>query len=224
MAKQIKLSDLSPEDLEALKKQALEEELQKEAGIQERRKTYKAMVNETVLESFPLLKEISQKLSIAKQQIINNFQALLDSKKELYNIDGKQTSHSFTTTDGNLTIIIGNHQIDGYDDTVHEGIAKVEAYLNSLAQKGTNKTLVSSVMKLLSKDAKGNLKPSRVLELKQTADDDGNPDFIDGVKIIQDAYKKRQSKQFVRAVFKNEKGEQFTLPLSMTEADAVEQT
>lgn len=44
-------------------------------------------------------------------------------------------------------------------------------------------------MGLLSKDRKGNLKAQKVLELEKLAVKSGDEDFLDGIKIIKDAYR-----------------------------------
>ena len=73
-------------------------------------------------------------------------------------------------------------------------------------------------MKLLAKDQKGSLKPSRVMQLRQMADRSGNPRFIEGVAIIANAYKPTPSKTFIRAEAKDENGAWKSIPLGMTEA------
>jgi len=78
--------------------------------------------------------------------------------------------------------------------------------------------LVNAVLKLLSRDQTGNLKASRVMQLRKMADESGNELFIDGVRIIQEAYRPEVSKYYVRAEFKNEQGAWVNVPLGMTEA------
>ena len=50
---------------------------------------------------------------------------------------------------------------------------------------------------LLKKDKNGNLKASRVLELKKIAKQVGDSEFIDGVKIIEAAYRPNKSSTFI---------------------------
>lgn len=108
--------------------------------------------------------------------------------------------------------------IDNYDDTVDAGIAKVKEYISSLARDEQSKILVETVLKLLSKDSKGTLKASRVLQLQQMAEKSGNADFIEGVRIIRDAYRPIESKSYVRAEYKSDSGAWVSVPLGMTEA------
>ena len=99
------------------------------------------------------------------------------------------------------------------------GIAKVKEYISSLARDEQSKILVETVLKLLSKDSKGTLKASRVLQLQQMAEKSGNADFIEGVRIIRDAYRPIESKSYVRAEYKSDSGAWVSVPLGMTEAD-----
>ncbi|MGQ2119123.1 DUF3164 family protein, partial [Ornithobacterium rhinotracheale] len=64
--------------------------------------------------------------------------------------------------------------IDGWDDTVTAGIDKVREFIASLAKDEATGKLVRAVNQLLKKDAKGNLKASRVLELTKLAEDFNN--------------------------------------------------
>ena len=45
-----------------------------------------------------------------------------------------QRSHTFTTSDGNMRLTIGQYTTDGYRDTVEDGIAIVKEYITSLAK------------------------------------------------------------------------------------------
>ena len=127
-------------------------------------------------------------------------------------------SHTFTNSAGDKKIIIGNYVTDGYRDTVEEGIAKVRGYIESLASDEKSKALVGMVMRLLSRDAKGTLKASRIVQLRKVADETGNPEFLEGVRIIEESYQPAVSKTFVRAEYKDEVGIWRQVPLGMTES------
>ena len=73
-------------------------------------------------------------------------------------------------------------------------------------------------MSLLAKDSKGTLKASKILQLRKMADESGNERFIEGVKIITEAYTPNISKQYVRCEIKNELGQWKSVPLGMTES------
>lgn len=181
--------------------------------------TYNKMIDEQVELTMPELMDISQQLATVKATIFGNFKALLDMKSDVMKMtkDG-QRSHTFTSSDGSKKIELGCYNIDNYKDTVQDGIDMIKAYISGLAKDAETQNLVEMVLKLLSKDQKGNLKASRVLQLRAMADRSGNSQFKEGVEIIMDAYDPIPSKQFVRAWVKGDQGEWQSIPLSITDA------
>ena len=181
--------------------------------------TFNAMIDEQIACTIPELKDISEQLSTVKKAVFENFRALLDMKKDIMKMtkDG-QRSHTFTSSDGQSRIELGFYQLDNYRDTVNDGIALVKDYITSLAETDETKALVDMVLKLLSKDQKGNLKASRVLQLRQIAEQINNDRFTEGVEIIMNSYAPIASKQFIRAFIKGEDGEWLPIPLSITDA------
>lgn len=216
---EINLSQLSAEQrremLAQLKAQEEAEKRQREADIS----TYKALVSQTVEDNFPVLQAVSSELAAQKRSIRNAFATVVDLKSSLYGVKDGQRSHQFINNEGTRRITIGFNVIDNYDDTVDAGIAKVKEYISSLARDEQSKILVETVLKLLSKDSKGTLKASRVLQLQQMAEKSENADFIEGVRIIRDAYRPIESKSYVRAEYKSDSGAWVSVPLGMTEAD-----
>lgn len=216
---EINLSQLSAEQrremLAQLKAQEEAEKQQREADIS----TYKALVSQTVEDNFPVLRAVSSELAVQKRTIRTAFATVVDLKSSLYGVKDGQRSHQFINNEGTRRITIGFNVIDNYDDTVDTGIAKVKEYISSLARDEQSKILVETVLKLLSKDGKGTLKASRVLQLQQMAEKSGNTDFIEGVRIIRDAYRPIESKSYVRAEYKSDSGAWVSVPLGMTEAD-----
>lgn len=181
--------------------------------------TFNQMIDEQIACAIPELKDISEQLSTVKKAVFENFRALLDMKKDIMKMtkDG-QRSHTFTSSDGQSRIELGFYQLDNYKDTVNDGIALVKDYITSLAETDETKALVDMVLKLLSKDQKGNLKASRVLQLRQIAEQINNDRFTEGVEIIMNSYAPIASKQFIRAFIKGEDGEWLPIPLSITDA------
>lgn len=181
--------------------------------------TFNAMIDEQIACTIPELKDISEQLSSVKKTVFKNFRALLEMKKDIMKMtkDG-QRSHTFTSSDGQSRIELGFYQLDNYRDTVNDGIALVKDYITSLAETDETKALVDMVLKLLSKDQKGNLKASRVLQLRQIAEQINNDRFTEGVEIIMNSYAPIASKQFIRAFIKGEDGEWLPIPLSITDA------
>ena len=114
-----------------------------------------------------------------------------------------------------MSITLGNRVNEGWDDTVNAGIAKVKDYLASLAKDDDTAALVETVMGLLAKDRKGNLKASKVLELEKLAQKKQAELFLDGIAIIRAAYRPEPSCQFIEVTLKDENGNEIKLPLSL---------
>ena len=142
-------------------------------------------------------------------------------KHNIYEVKATQQSHTFSTEKGE-SITIGFRVNDGWDDTVNEGISKVSQFLNSLAKDEDSAKLVGTINRLLKKDSKGNLKSSRVLELKIEAEKYNNELFDDGVDIITKAYKPEQSCYFIDAHTTNEVNKKVNIPLSISSVDFTE--
>lgn len=186
------------------------------------RETYKQMVDEEIEHSIPLLMSVSGKIKECKQKVFDNFKTILKLKSELFKVRNRdidsQYSHTFTNTAGDKRIILGVYTIDDYRDTVEEGIGIVKEYISSLARDKKTSALVSMVFRLLSRDAKGTLKASRIVQLRKIADEIGDERFLEGVKIIEEAYIPSMSKQFIRAEIKNKNGKWNPIPLGITES------
>lgn len=113
----------------------------------------------------------------------------------------------------------GVNSIDGYRDTVEDGIAMVKGYIESLAKDDATKSLVNAVLRLLSRDGQGNIKASRVLQLRKMAEDSGDDTFLEGVRIIEEAYQPTVTKKYIRAEYKDANGAWRIIPLGMTDVD-----
>lgn len=212
------LNTLTAEQLSSLSKKALAAKREMEQQIKEERRTYKLLASDIVNESIPKLLAVSAELTRVKREVYSNFAAALNLKHELYNTREKQFNNTFSNATQTFRITLGDRLIDSYDDTANEGIEIVKEYISSMASDEKTKKLVSLVMRLLSKDQKGSLKASRILQLSKLADESDDERFIDGVKIIRDAYRPQQSKTFITAEHKDEQGVWHSIPLSATEA------
>ncbi|MBR4440154.1 MAG: DUF3164 family protein [Bacteroidales bacterium] len=181
---------------------------------------YNKMIDEQVSITIPELQSLAEQLSLVKSAIFDNFKSLLEMKKDIMKMtkDG-QRSHTFTSSDGRQRIELGQYELDNYKDTVNDGIAMIKEYISGLAKDSETQSLVDMVLKLLSKDQKGNLKASRVLQLRQMADQIKDPRFLEGVEIIMNSYAPIPSKQFVRAFVKDDKNMWQAIPLSLTDAN-----
>lgn len=210
---------MTPEErAEFLAFRAAKQRKAEEQKAKEDRDAYKTLVEESINMAFPKLKEISDRLVSEKADVLDLFKSAIKMKESIFGIKAEQKSHTFTNIEGTRRIIIGQYVSDDFRDTVNEGIAKVTSAIEGLARDDNSKALVRAVLKLLSKDQKGNLKASRVLQLRKMADESGNLDFIDGVKIIEESYQPIVSKIFIRCEAKEKDGAWELVPLGMTEA------
>lgn len=184
------------------------------------RKDYAQLVDDEVKAAIPQLQEVSDLLRTVKGTVYDNFATILRMKAELLGVETlDQQTHSFTTSDGMMRLILGTYMIDGYRDTVEEGIVMVKGYLESLAKDDRSQALVGAVFRLLSRDRTGAIKASRVLQLRRMAEESGDEKFLEGVRIIEEAYQPTASKRFIRAEIKNDKGAWVNIPLGMTDAN-----
>lgn len=205
-------------EFEAFK--AEKDKRRREQERKEQRKQYADMVDDEVCTAIPQLRELSEQIKLVKETIFGNFEAILKMKTEITGVArDDQNSHTFTNSDSTLRVILGVNTIDGYRDTVEDGIAMVKNYLGSLAKDDNSRALVDAVLRLLSRDGQGNIKAARVLQLRRMAEDSGNEEFLEGVRIIEESYQPTATKRFVRAQYKDDKGAWQSIPLGMTDAE-----
>ncbi len=182
------------------------------------REAYTALVDETIETVMPRLMNISDEIARRKTEAAEAFRGALEMKAELFGVKDDQRSHTFTNSEGTKRIVVGHYVLDDYRDTVDEGIAMVKGYIESLAKDDESRTLVKTILRLLSRDSTGTLKAQRVLQLRRLAEETKNERFIEGVRIIEESYQPTQSKDYIRAAVRSKSGVWVPVPLSMTEA------
>lgn len=176
---------------------------------------YKNSVDEFCRGKFASLQALSNEMRRLKEEIFSDAETLITLKEELFKTKCDRRSDTFTTSDGRITLSLGNRTNDGWDNTVEVGISKVKEYLQSLAKDEDGAKMFEVVMKLLAKDRKGNLRAGAMIQLEQHARRFGDPLFIEGVEIIRQSYRPVDSCQFVSASWKDDHGIRHTLPLSL---------
>lgn len=153
------------------------EKAKKEAAARrkQQRADYAGMVDDELCTTLPILKELSEQIKVVKGTVFGNFEAILKMKSDVLGLTKEmQHSHTFTSSDSRFRLTLGVNTIDSYRDTVEDGIAMVKAYIQSLAKDDTSKALVNAVLRLLSRDQSGNIKASRVLQLRKMAQETGD--------------------------------------------------
>lgn len=218
MTEKVELTAEERQEFEAFK--AEKEKKRREQERKQMRQDYASMVDDEIATTIPQLRELSEQIKLVKETIFGNFEAILKMKTEITGVArDDQNSHTFTNSDSSLRVILGVNTIDGYRDTVEDGIAMVKGYIEGLAKDDATRALVNAVLRLLSRDGQGNIKASRVLQLRKMANDSGDERFIDGVRIIEESYQPAISKKYIRAQYKNDKGAWVYIPLGMTDVD-----
>lgn len=199
--------------------QVTEAKKEAKARAKAEREKYKELVDEEIEKSIPILLDVSESIKVSKQSVQDNFKTILELKSELFQTKrDDQKSHTFTNSAGDKRITLGVYVVDGYRDTVEEGIDIVKEYISSLANDRKTKSLVKMIFRLLSRDAKGTLKASRIVQLRKIAEEIDNERFMEGVRIIEEAYQPEVSKQFIRAEIRDKNGMWKAVPLGITEA------
>lgn len=216
--KDIEIEDLTPEQLETLEQKINAKKQAQQDLLKAERASYKELVNQTVREQIVDLQSVANMLSLAKGNVYGSFAAIIQLKQELYGSKSGQQSHTFTDDEGN-SITIGYRVIDGFDDTLDIGISIVREYIDSLAIDQNSADLVDMLNRLLKKDAKGNLKPNRILDLQNLADQKQNEKLNKGVDIIRASYKPVRSAIFVEAEVLDAQQRKQAVQLSITAVD-----
>ncbi len=202
--------------------QEAEKKKEEAARRKQQRENYAQMVDEELATAIPELRALSEQIKTVKDTIFGNFKAVLDMKAETIGVkENGQFSHTFTNSDSTLRITLGVNTVDGYRDTVEDGIAMVRGYIEGLATDEKSKALVSAVLRLLSRDAQGNLKASRVLQLRKMAEESNDERFLEGVKIIEESYQPTETRRYIRAQYRDNTTANGwrNIPLSITDVD-----
>ena len=102
--------------------------------------------------------------------------------------------------------MIGNYTHNHYTDTIKEGIALIKKAAASLAKDPKNEATTTAILHLLSQNKKGNLRLSKVAELKEIAEDLKNKRMLEGVRLIEESCRITESKLFIKAEYKTPEG------------------
>ena len=191
-----------------LKAQLEAEERAEKQKREESIAAYKSSVDEFCRSKFSRLQALSEEMRRLKEEVFGDAETLIALKDELFRTKSDRHSNQFTTSDGKITVALGYRTNDGWDDTV-------KTFIKSLAKDEDSAALTEMVMNLLAKDRKGNLKASRVLQLREIARKSGYPQLIEATDIIQNAYRPVDTCQFISVSYKDDKGVKQTLPLSL---------
>lgn len=215
----VQVTEAELAELQALR----EEKAKKEAADRRKaeRERYAELVDAQVKSAVNSLTLLSDYIAQVKKEVFFDFETILAMKAEvLEQSKDNQRTHTFTNSDSSMRITLGVHTVDGYRDTVEDGIAMVMEYIQSLATDDNSRVLVSAITRLLARDKHGTIKASRVLQLRKMAEESGNDKFMEGVKIIEESYQPTTTKRFLRAEIRDTHTNAWvSIPLSVTEAE-----
>lgn len=195
----IKLSDLSPEQIQQLAVEAKEMAKAEKTKKKENYKAFKELGAEFLNRN---ISELTKLRGINENVILNvfkDFEPTLAIRKELYG-DSDQDSYTTTLPDGSQSITIGYNVAISFDGTEPAGITKIKQYLATLSGDNSNaRKLAASLNVLLKPNGKtGMLKPNVVLQLKALRDEYDDEGFDEGIEIIEKAQIFTRTTQYVR--------------------------
>ena len=196
-------NEISREELEEFR--AYKERQEQAKRRKQMMDDYTLLVDGEIEAAYNELSMLSEEMALIKKQVFNNFATVIEMKTEQLGLGKKegQQTHTFTNSTSSVRLTIGNYTLDTYRDTVEDGITMVTDYLHSLAKDETSGALVAAVMRLLSHNKSGQIKASRVLQLRRLAEESGSEQFLEGVKLIEESYRPQVSKSFIRLEVKD---------------------
>lgn len=216
----IDIKDLTEKQIKELTEQLKQKAAQEAARRRQDKETYEELKNLAIKESFQLLSSLSKTIMSVRERVFDNFHDVLQLKKIAYELTDeqmeKQESHTFTSSDGQLSIIIGSNTVDRWDETVDVGIVKVNEWLQSMAKDEASGKLVSFITDMLKPNKDGVLKANRILDLSKKAAEFGDIKLIEAVDLIREAYRPAKTSQYIKVKMKGENNEDVWLPLSMS--------
>lgn len=214
----VQMTEQERKEFEAFRAEKAKKEA--EERRKQQRSEYAEMVDDEIRTAIPMLRDLSEQIKTIKSTVLGNFDTILKIKSDILGLTkDDQRSHTFTTSDSKLRLTLGVNTVDDYRDTVEDGIAMVKEVIEDFAKDENSKILVKGILKLLSRDSKGNLKANRVLELRKMAEETANEKFLEGVRIIEESYQPATTKKYIRAEYKDETGAWRNIPLGMTDVN-----
>ncbi len=214
-----KVNEMTAEEKAELRKQLLADEKIEAKKVEAKKQAYKEDVNAAIALIIPQLQDVSNELMRVKTAVFQTLLELVEDKADLFGIRSGQQSHTFTDANNN-SVTIGFRMLARFDDTLETGLAYIKKYISSLATNDKSGEDMKYILtKLISRDIKGNIKPSRILELQQVADKIEDENLTKGVEIVKSSYKPLPSKIFVEAMRARYDKSTVAIPLSMTQVD-----
>lgn len=216
MNEKLKTVQISQEEYDRLKE--LEAREAKAQSQKADRDAYRSIADKMVEKYFSQLVVLSADMQRIKSECLEEFREVIKTKIDMFGLrSDSQRSHTFSHSDGTKRLTIGVRTTDGYHDTAADGEEIIKEELEMLGNDDKSRSLIKTILRLLAKDNKGSLKPAKVIELRQLAEELKNDRILEGVKVIEEAYIPSVSKMYLKIEEKQQDGGWLVIPLSVTE-------
>lgn len=219
--------EMTPEQMRRFKAfQEQEAEQERQDRLRKTRDTYNDLVDGTIENAVEFLQGLSENIRAAKAKVLEDFETLISMRKDM---DAEHTgkdkkspdkkSLTFTHKEGTMKVVIGHYVNDDYLASAETGIEMIKSWIEAQSTDQKSEVLVSMVLDLLAKDAKGTLNAQNILKLEKKAHEIGAQELVEGVRIIKEAYSPTPSKTFIRCYVRDNKDNGWKpVPLGMTES------
>ena len=216
-ARTVQITEAEWQELQAMKVAKEKQETAKKRKAN--REAYRKLSEDAVDELFPEIEALYEHMQEVKKKVMERFLSILKMRDEAFGTDSKQGQYTFINGGRYRRITVGRYKKFMHDTTAEAGIEKVKGYLETLGTDSETQKLVRIILDLLSENAQGELEPDKILQLDRYAEEFGNEEFSEGVRIIKESLIFDWTKFFFRAQKKNEGGAWKGIPLSMTDVE-----
>ena len=213
----VQITEREWQELQSLKKE--QEEREKAQKRKEDREAYRDLSEGAVDDLFPEVEALYEHMQEVKKKVMERFLSILKMRDEAFGTDSKQGQYTFINGGRSRRFTVGRYKKFMHDTTAEAGIEMVKGYLETLGTDSETQKLVRIILDLLSENAQGELEPDKILQLDRYAEEFGNEEFSEGVRIIKESLIFDWTKYFFRAQKKTEGGAWKRIPLSMTDVE-----
>ncbi len=202
MSTPIKLSEMTPEEKQALKAELQQEEKAAKAKIKEDKAALKEIGVEFLEKNIDTLVNRQQDIEKLVDSLFTDFGAILNLKSQVYGVDIlEQDSHTITNSEGTASIKIGQNVNITFDGTEAAGVQKIMNYLTAISGHEDNedmKKMSETVKMLLKPSLKTNmLNPAKIIQLNGMRATYNSPEFDEGMDIIVNAQIRQKGSSYV---------------------------
>lgn len=217
----IDLSKMSAEQLKQVEMQLRAQKKEAKDRLKSQKEAYDSLKDEFVRTTFPMLRELSDKLKESKAVIYESAATLLPMKAEVNGLTPdeltKQKSHTFSTTDNSMSITIGGNDKDSWErDLCAAGITRVNAWIEKRANGGGD-ILLGFVRDYLTPNGEGALDRTKIKSMKEKAEEYNEPELLVAAEMIDESYIAARTSTYIRAEYRDQYGVTRKLKLTMTE-------